>query len=522
MELRKISLAETNSFTPSFIEYLQPDSRLKKFYNRFPEIKNFGEQIREKSASFPQQNREILVQVLQEQYKKYTITESVKKNISLLGSKKTFTVTTGHQLNIFTGPLYFIYKIVTTINACKKLKQAYPEYDFVPVYWMASEDHDFEEIKYFRLNGKKYVWETNQNGAVGRFNPAELSNLLKEVPGDISIFREAYLKHATLSDAVRYYVNHLFGSEGLVVVDADSRSLKTLFKNVIQDDLENHTSKKLVDKTNEELEKLGYEPQIHCREINFFYLENGLRARVERNGDTFQVIDSTLTFSRQQISKLIETEPEKFSPNVILRPLYEEIILPNLAYVGGPAEVVYWLQLKDVFRHYNVPFPVLMPRNFAMTMDAPLYRKFEKTGLELKELFLDKNVLVNHFTSKFAQHKIKLNGEKEAIENYFTTIRKEAESFDKTLGPLVGAETQRAIKSLEKIEHKMLRAEKRFQSDKLRQVEAVKDTLFPNGGLQERTDNFLNFSLQDPQFIQKLIEHFDPFDFRFNVLLYHD
>lgn len=519
MQVQKIPFTETESFSKSFLDYIGKHSSLKKFYGRFPEIRNFNDQIKEKAASFPKQNREELVNVLQGQYKNYTISELVKNNLVSLKDEKTFTVTTGHQLNIFTGPLYFIYKIVTVINACKQLKEAYPGHTFVPVYWMASEDHDFDEIKYFRFNGKKYTWESKQTGAVGRFNPKELESVFKQLPDGLTIFKKAYLKHSTLSDAVRFYVNELFGAEGVVVVDADSKELKTLFQHVIQDDVFNHTPQKLVDATNAELQKTGYEPQVNCREINFFYLDNNLRERIEQEGDQFRVVNTDLTFSRDQLEALIKSSPEKFSPNVILRPLYQEVILPNLAYAGGPAEVVYWLQLKDVFRHYNIPFPILMPRNFALVMDAPTVRKFEKTRLELSELFLEKNYLFNHYAIKFSRNKIKLNGEKEAIQNYFQTIRQQAEAFDRTLGPMVAAETQRAIKSLEKIEHKLLRSEKRFQSDKLRQVETLKDTLFPNGSLQERTDNFLNFYLTDPQFIQKLITHFDPFDFRFSILL---
>lgn len=522
MQVQKIAFPETNSFTSFFLDYIGRNDQLKKFYGRFPEISNFRDQIKEKSASFPKQNRLVLVDVLQSQYKNLTISESVKSNIASLGYEKTFTVTTGHQLNIFTGPLYFLYKIVTVINACKQLKQAYPEYTFVPVYWMASEDHDFDEIKYFKLNGKKYTWESKQTGAVGRFNPKELEPLLKELPEGLSIFQQAYLKHKTLSEAVRFYVNELFGSEGIVVVDADSKELKSLFRDVIREDVFIHTPHKLVDSTNAELEKIGYHPQVHSREINFFYLENNLRARIERENDQFRIVDTDLSFSKQQVEEMIENSPEKFSPNVILRPVYQEVILPNLAYVGGPAEVVYWLQLKEVFRHFSIPFPMLMPRNFAMVMDAPAVRKFEKTGLELKELFFEKNYLFNHFAIKFSRNKIQLNGEKEAIQNYFQTIRQQAEAFDKTLGPMIAAETQRAIKSLAKIESKLLRSEKRFQSDKLKQVEAIKDYLFPNGSLQERTDNFLNFYLQDSAFIQKILAAFDPFDFRFNVLLYHD
>jgi len=223
MKLQKISLADTNSFTPFFLDYIQNHPLLKKFYSRFPLISSFKDQLSEKERSFTKHNREVLSNTLINQYKDLTISESVKKNLQSLAEKKTFTITTGHQLNIFTGPLYFIYKIVTVINACRELKKEYPEYNFVPVYWMASEDHDFDEIKYFKLAGKKYTWETNQKGAVGRFNPKELEAVLKEVPGDVSLFKNAYLKNKTLSEAVRYYVNELFGSEGLVVVEADTR-----------------------------------------------------------------------------------------------------------------------------------------------------------------------------------------------------------------------------------------------------------------------------------------------------------
>jgi bacillithiol synthase len=520
MQLKKLALADTKSFSPFFLDYIQQKESLKPFYHRFPEVSNFKDQITEKSKSFPQGNRNTLVSVLQKQYKSLTIDDRVKQNIQNLADPKTFTVTTGHQLNIFTGPLYFIYKIVTVINTCKKLKEAYPDYNFVPVYWMASEDHDYDEIKYFKLYGKKYVWETNQKGAVGRFNTKGLEAIAKELPGDVKLFLDAYQKSQTLSDAVRRYVNALFGNEGLVVVDADSRELKSLFKNVIHEDVVKCSTHQLVAETNKTLEQKNYKPQVFCRDVNFFYLDNNLRSRIEKNGEEFHVVETNLKFTRQQVEELIEREPEKFSPNVILRPLYQEVTLPNLAYVGGPAEVVYWLQLKRVFDHHTIPFPILMPRNFAMVVDHPTMRKFEKTGLELETLFEEKNFLFNHWTVKNSNHNLTVGAERSTAESIFEALQKRAASIDKTLAPFVGAESKRVLNSLEKIERKMLRAEKRLQSDKLRQIESVKDTLFPGGGLQERTDNFLNFYQQDVHFISKLIQLFDPFDFKFNVLLY--
>jgi bacillithiol synthase len=519
MNTGKIDFQDTHAFSSFFLDYIQKKESLQPFYNRFPIVKNFKDQIAEKS-NFSQSIRDLLADRLTKQYGDLKITEAAKNNIHSLRDKKTFTITTGHQLNIFTGPLYFIYKIITVINACKKLEATYPDCHFVPVYWMASEDHDYEEIKSFRLYGKKYEWKTDQQGAVGRFHTNEFKNLLNEIPGEISVFKEAYSKNKNLASAVRQYVNALFGDEGLVVVDADDRDFKRVLAPVISDDLFSHTGKKLVDETTQQLQSLGYHTQVNAREINFFYLVDGLRSRMERSGDIFKVVDTAIQFSKAEIEKMISEEPEKFSPNVVLRPLYQEMILPNLAYVGGPAELIYWLQLKNVFQHFKTPFPILMPRNFAMVIDQPTAKKFDKTKLELKNLFEEKNYLFNHWVTKNSNHQLSLGKELESLTAILNSIKERAAQIDSTLNQFVGAETKRATRGLEKIEKKMLQAEKRFHSDKLRQLEAVKDTLFPNGSLQERTDNFLNFYQSDPTFIQKLLKEFDAFEFRFNVLPY--
>jgi bacillithiol synthase len=473
-----------------------------------------------KGKSFSIENRTLIAERLTTQYEGFTIPDAVKNNLVSLRSAKTFTVVTGHQLNIFTGPLYFIYKIITVINTCKKLKAAYPDCHFVPVYWMASEDHDYEEISTFSLYGKKYKWKTTQQGAAGRFSMDGLKELLTEIPGDIEIFKEAYTKQKTLAKAVRCYVNKLFGEEGLVIIDADDRELKKAFAPVMLDDLFNHTAKTLVEQTNAALEKEGYRAHVLARDINFFFLDEGKRERIEREGSSFTLTDSKKVFSKSEIEKVVKESPEKLSPNVILRPLYQEMILPNVAYVGGPAENVYWLQLKSIFDHYKTPFPILLPRNFALVMDAKTARKFGKTGIDEQSLFLTKPDLFNSFVRKHAGHKLELEREKATFAMFFKLIQQHAEKIDATLGPLVAAEAKRNQNSLLKIERKLLMAEKRFQSDKLRQLEEVKDALFPNGSLQERTDNFLNFYQSDPLFIKKIAELFDPFDFRMNIFQY--
>jgi bacillithiol biosynthesis cysteine-adding enzyme BshC len=521
MHLQKIPFRSTHAFSEFFLKYIEQHDGLKNFYSRFPALSAFEGQLKDKS-SFPASTRATLVKVLQHQYASTKPGPAVEANIKALGDTKTFTVTTGHQLSVFTGPLYFVFKIATVIKACRALKAKYPAYHFVPVYWAASEDHDYEEIKSFRLHGKKYTWETQQQGAVGRFHTKDFNALLAEVPGEIGPFREAYTKSSTLSAAVRHYVNALFGSEGLLVVDADDRELKQLLKPVMKADILDHSPFAAVSDTNKKLETLGFHPQVNPREVNFFYLDNQLRSRIERQGDDFVVVDTALRFTREELLRKMDEAPEQFSPNVILRPVYQEMILPNLAYVGGPAELVYWLELKGVFDLFKVPFPILLPRNFGLVVDAPTARKMSKTKLRLEAFFEPKNELFKRWVTQHSSHDLSLDVAAASLGKILDEVKKRSANIDATLGPMTEAHATRMQKALQSIEQKMMRAEKRKQSDSLRQVEAVKDALFPNGGLQERTDNFLNFHQTDPGFIQKLIDLFDPFDFRFHVLTYHE
>ena len=228
MQVEKIDLRDTNSFSNFFLDYLDDKEALRKFHSLRPKIECFEEQISKKQ--FADENRQVLCQVLEEQYGKVNKSSAVETNLTNLKESNTYTKTTGHQLNIFTGPLYFIYKIATVVNACKALKEKYPTCNFVPVYWMASEDHDFDEISYINLFGKKYEWKTDQAGAVGRFKNDGLKDVLESLPEKTPLFELAYLENENLADAVRYYVNELFADEGVVVIDADHSKFKGLFE----------------------------------------------------------------------------------------------------------------------------------------------------------------------------------------------------------------------------------------------------------------------------------------------------
>jgi len=517
MKLEQVDLGETGCFSSLFLDYINQKPELKSFYNLYPTPHSFKESIA--SRSFSKEKREILHKELLSQYSNSCSSLKVKDNIDLLLDEKTFTITTGHQLNIFTGPLYFIYKIQAVIHICNILKKEYPDYNFVPVYWMASEDHDFEEINHFFLYGKKYEWKVEAKGGVGRLSPKDMIQSLEDIAFIPEKFTEPYKKQSTLADATRELVNELFGKYGLVVIDPDRKSLKSLFKGVITKEITERRSLELVEKTTGQLSELGYKSQIHPREINLFYLEDGLRERIEWDGNKFRIINTDLSFEKNELLKVIEESPEKFSPNVVLRPVYQEEILPNLAYIGGPAEVAYWLQLKEVFNLYHVPFPILMPRSFALFVNKSNLKKFNKLNIQIKDLFLEESHLKTKYLEANSDNNFHLNGEAGDLEMIFNTIKEKAVSIDKSLKDYVGAEFHKVRSVVESIEKKLKKAEEKNQEIAINQLLGLKAKLFPNGQLQERHDNFLNFYLNDQEFIDKTSAYLDSFDFKFNVLL---
>ena len=515
MKINKLAFEDTGFFSPLFIDYVNDDESLRKFYEARPAIESFQPLLEKRD--FTLDNRNTLHQALRRQYGNLDVSASISENIDSLRDENTFTITTGHQLNIFTGPLYFIYKIATVINTARKLKEAYPGYNFVPVYWMASEDHDFEEISYFYLSGKKYKWKTDQSGPVGRFSTNSLQELLNEIPEQLPFFPKAYTKFDHLSDACRCYVSEIFADYGVVTVDGDDPQLKKIFAPVIQKEILEPVGRDLVVATNESLVQAGYNSQAFTRDINFFHLGASYRERILNENGMFRINGGDQTFSEKTLREKIETTPEEFSPNVIMRPVYQEMILPNLAYVGGPAEIAYWLQLKGIFDHYKIPYPVLLPRNFGLYISRNIRRKIENQKLELADIFADINQLKAAALEK-AGAVYGAEEEKASIQQTFLQLAKKAKNIDRSLIDHIHAEEARVLKRLEHVESKFRRAQERNEETTIQQLEAIKDNLFPGQTLQERHDNFLNFYFDNTQFVADIIQAFDPFDLKFHVM----
>lgn len=536
MSLKKtnISLAETNQFSRLILDYIKGSDALNSFYSYKPEIKAFQQAIENKSNE--NIDRSILVKVLKEQYSQILNADLQQQNIELLLDKNTFTVCTGHQLCLFTGPLYFIYKIISTLNLSETLKKNYPHYNFVPVYWMASEDHDFEEVQSINLFGKKLTWSNPQaKGAVGSLNPASINLVideLKQILGEsenasqlIQLYCDAYLNHKTLADATRYLVHQLFSEFGLVIIDGNDGRLKAEFTEIIKDDIFNNTNHELVSQTILELEKLDVKAQVNPRSINCFYMINNLRERIEYVSGSaneevlFKIVNSSITFTKNALINELKEHPERFSPNVVLRPLFQQKILPNLAYIGGPGEIAYWLEYKRMFDHHKISFPVLMPRNFALLTDEKTNQQIQKLGFTITDLFKDSEVLINEFVNKNAGSALSLKEQEEKLSDLFLEISAKAAAVDITLKGTVEAELQKVLNGLKNIESKLVRSEKQKQETSLNQIKKLKDKFFPEGLLQERHDTLAPYYLKSgKQLIQDLKNVFDPFEFELNIL----
>ncbi|TBX70044.1 bacillithiol biosynthesis cysteine-adding enzyme BshC [Flavobacterium silvisoli] len=523
-----ISYQNSGYFSKLVVDYLAEKPELKKYYNHFPKLENFEKQLNEKKLNFSQNHRTVLVSELEKQYQNFEISEATRKNISLLSDSKTYTVTTGHQLNLFTGPLYFLYKIVSTINLCNELKKAYPNHDFVPVYWMATEDHDFEEINYFHFKKTKIKWNKDSLGPVGRLSTKGLAEVYDVFARELGVgthaetlknlFKNSYLKHDNLADATRYLVNELFGNKGLVILDGDSVSLKELFAPFVKQELTHRTSFHKVTETNNQLEK-DYSIQVNPREINLFYIEDTLRERIVFEDNLYKVNHTKLVFSEEEILDLLEKNPEKFSPNVILRPLYQEVILPNLCYIGGGGELAYWLQLKSNFETNNITFPVLLLRNSVLLATEKQVTKADKLGLSWKDLFTQQQVLFTQKTNEFSQFDIDFTEQKEFLKQQFEKLQAIALQTDKSFTGAVKAQEIKQIKGLENLEKRLLKAEKRVHAEKLERIITLQNELFPNQGLQERKANFAEFYTEtEGKLLEKLLPELHPLEANFTII----
>jgi bacillithiol biosynthesis cysteine-adding enzyme BshC len=523
----QLEFEKTGSLNAIVLHYLQQKENLKPFYGAFPDAAGIASTLL--TDPYKSFDRDTLVKTLEGQHLRVSNGHpSSLDNIRALASQTAYTITTGHQLCLFTGPLYFIYKIISVIKLSQQLSQQHQGLQFVPVYWMASEDHDFEEINHATLFGKTIQWDSTQKGAVGAFSLETITPVLeqmREIAGTaphakelMQLFEDAY-HHSNLADATRYLVNGLFGRFGLVVVDGQDKAWKTQCVPLMKRDIFEQGLYPSVKQSIDALQQSGYEAQVNPREINFFFLDKGMRARLEKDGDSFKVVGENLTFTKSQIEHLMQDEPERFSPNVVVRPLYQQLILPNLAYIGGPGEIAYWLEFKRMFDLEGVFFPLLIPRDFMTQVDKGLANKMEKLGFDAAAFFNSDTDLIQAFQLK---HNKVFEAEtlKSEVREIYTKLNESIVQIDKSLGGSVSAELQKVLSGMDVLVAKTNKTLKQQSETELSQIKNIKQKLFPNGVPQERVENFTPYYLKHgPAWLDALLAEANPLMFSQKILL---
>jgi len=524
---QQVTYKQTNSFSTLVLDYISGAPDLQGFYAYSPDLDGIKKAI-DGRKNFPV-DRKVLVDQLNEQYNNSPVSDKLQANIDALLEENTFTVTTAHQPNIFTGHLYFIYKIIHAIRMADDLTAKLPGNKFVPVYYMGSEDADLEELGEVVVKGKKYQWQTGQKGAVGRMIiDKAFMEIVHGLEGQLSIdpfgreimelVKDAYSLGKTIQQATFDFCNELFKDFGLLVLIPDCAALKNEFKDIAVRELKEQFSSLAVKETIAAFPE-KYKVQAAGRDINLFYLKENIRERIEVSKEGYAVANTDIRFTEDALLNEINTNPERVSPNVILRPVFQELILPNVAFIGGGGELAYWLELKKVFEAAAVPFPVLVLRNSFLLVNKKTDELMKGLRLAAEDFFAGEQQLINGIVQRDAEMKLSMSEEKLAFIKLYKQVRSDATKVDSTLERHVWALQSVALQKIEQLEKKMLKAAKKQFDAQLRQVQKVKANLYPGGNLQERVDNMLPYySNYGKDFFKMLYDHSNVFEQTFCIL----
>ena len=479
----------------------------------YPKIENFEKQIQLKSKE--KIDRQLLVEKIKSQYKNIKLFKPLKQNIKLLKDENCYTITTGHQLNLFLGPPYMAYKILSTISMCNRLSESYKNYKFVPIYWLASEDDDFEEINNFYIDREKFEWKTKQKTKKsGKIELASLEPLIKLLEDKVTknnvfdIFQTAYTKNKTLSQAHREILNELFGKYGLICIDGDDKHLKKKIIPFLKDEIEKNSSFRTINETNEKIKTKYKSIQANPSKINMFYVDGEARKKINLNSEGEE---NRILISKKNLLKTICDNPEKLSPNVVLRPLYQEVVLPNLCYIGGANELSYWLELKKMFKYHKVTFPIIKLRKFIFIIKQKHLKTIIKNKITNKELFTQTNKLIKE---KITQNKLNLDYFDEykiKLEEIFSSLKDKAEQEDKSLIANIKAERIKILSRINHIRDKLIKSKLNKYKTTSKQIENLKQNLFPQGIAQDRFYNFFEYLNNEPNLIDILYKDMDIF-----------
>ncbi|MBU2492601.1 MAG: bacillithiol biosynthesis cysteine-adding enzyme BshC [Bacteroidetes bacterium] len=496
-----------------FLDYLYEFEKVEKYFNKnFRDVDEYPVFLSE-LANYNRPHRDAVINIIKKQYQNLNASKQTEVNLELLASKKTLAVVTGQQLGIFGGPMYTFYKTITAIKLCRSLKEKFEGYNFVPVFWLEGDDHDLDEVSSLNIIDKsnelkvlKYgdaLEEGTNKGSVGHIKLTEdIRKFIKEFNDETrdSDFKEdlmnrlnsSYKEGVTFNAAFKNLIFDIFDEYGLIIFNPQEIEIKRILKDIFKNELENfreHTDV-LVEKSAELEEE--YHAQVKVKPINLFASEKDGRFLIEPVDENYRLKGKRKTLTKDELFEWLERAPEDFSPNVLLRPICQDYLLPTAFYIAGPGEISYFAQVTPLYGFFNIPQPYIYPRGSATIVEKNITNVLEKYNLKYTDLFFDEKELIEKVIGSLSEAKIDddILEAKNLIEEKIIKIRENFLQIDQTLGDVTDKSLERINQTLDQLMQKAKKAEERNHETAIRQVTKARNLFYPNNNLQERELNF--------------------------------
>jgi bacillithiol biosynthesis cysteine-adding enzyme BshC len=527
-----------------FLDYLYEFENVKKFYKH--DFRNKDEYLK-LFKSISETTREFrgdIPKIIHSQYEGFTPSQKTKLNIDSLKEKNTLAVVTGQQLGILGGPLYTFYKIITAIKLSEHLKERYDAYNFVPIFWLEGDDHDFEEVRSIGIlndvNELTKIFYNDEDlddetrSSVGYLNIKDsissfFDNLDKNLrdtefkPEFLKKLKDIYSNGKSFKQSFKELILWFFDKYGLIIFDPQDVIIKNLLKPVFKKEINDfrlHTEKLVqVSATLEEL----YHAQVKVRPVSLFYSTEDGRFLIEPVENEFRLRRKRKKFTQEEIIDEINNRPENFSPNVLLRPICQDYLLPTAFYIGGPGEISYFAQITPLYDFYKINQPIIYPRASATIYEKNLENLFEKHNLQFEDVFSNSDELKTRVINSISKYSVDdIFGESNnQIEHVLDRLKEKLFEFDKTIADSTGKYRQKILNYLDELKGKAIEAQKKRHEITLRQIDKLTNSLFPNNTLQERELNFVYFyNKYGEKFIERLFEELKINTFDHQVIQY--
>jgi len=497
-------------FSKLFKDYVEQKKEITDFF----EIPPFSTNDLVKKAediSFPS-DRNKVSEALKEFNSKFEPSETTHLNIEKLRDPKTLAVVTGQQMVLYGGPVYTVLKTLTAIQLAKKYEQELNR-PVVPVFWLADEDHDIEEISQLGLMNRDEMTKCSDSfeepgKRVGQYSLKEVHQQLRSciksglIDTDFSnklweIVDSSYNEKHTVEKAFGLFMQKLFGSHGLILAGSNDETIKSLSKSTLTQSV--YKADDIADRLKENtknLEKLGYEGQVHLNNSNLFYIsDNGQRVKIKYDGYVWFIDNSDMRWSSNELTQDINENPNRFSPNVFLRPILQDRILPTLSYVAGPGEIAYYAQMSGIYEYFDQSMPQIVPRFSATLIESSVDRIMEKLPFDLEDYSKRIEDLESEYIEQTDQPDLeKIFGDwKQRIDSITEEKKSVIGEIDPTLKNTAGKASATYFSELDKLKGKLYKSLKQQEKTQLERIIKIKSNLFPNGNLQEREIAFIYY-----------------------------